>query len=157
LTIWRDYPLLRENRSGRFLSGLPIISALPAEKNHSDENRAQAPFSLSDSRRILKEDERKNHFPNLEPIRFPLDPECAAMPKEAKLGLILGVGLVLLITILMFRRDREQKMPPPVPATVAAEARQPIQLSPTSLTATVPTTNASGRTVPITDKGVRRE
>ncbi len=54
------------------------------------------------------------------------------MPKDAKFGLILGLGLVLLITVIFFRRDREEKDARPPQASVAAEAHKPVQLSPTS-------------------------
>ena len=38
------------------------------------------------------------------------------MPKDAKFGLILGIGLVILIAVLFFRKDRDAVAPAPASA-----------------------------------------
>ena len=43
------------------------------------------------------------------------------MPNDAKLGLIVGVGLVILVAVVFFRKD-SSAAPPPAPAAAAPDA-----------------------------------
>jgi hypothetical protein len=42
------------------------------------------------------------------------------MTNDAKLGLVVGIGLVILIAIIFFRKDPAAARAAPTPATVAA-------------------------------------
>lgn len=42
------------------------------------------------------------------------------MTNDAKLGLVVGIGLVILIAIVFFRKDTPVARAAPTPATVAA-------------------------------------
>jgi len=42
------------------------------------------------------------------------------MTNDAKLGLVVGIGLVILIAIVFFRKDSAAARAAPTPATVAA-------------------------------------
>jgi hypothetical protein len=42
------------------------------------------------------------------------------MTNDAKLGLVVGIGLVILIAIVFFRKDPAAARAAPAPATVAA-------------------------------------
>jgi hypothetical protein len=61
--------------------------------------------------------------------------ESETMPQDAKLGLILGVGLVILIAVLFFHRDQGRSIPPASSPSVSSRAGSPAQ------TATPGTTN----------------
>jgi hypothetical protein len=80
-----------------------------------------------------------------------------AMPRDAKLGLILGLGLVLLITVIFFRHGSSQQDARPVPATMASANKRPIQLSPTSLNSTLPITSTNdGSVAPLSPTTAQR-
>jgi hypothetical protein len=48
------------------------------------------------------------------------------MPKDAKFGLILGIGLVILIAVLFFRKDQDRPGHPPTSPPVSASSSVPV-------------------------------
>lgn len=51
------------------------------------------------------------------------------MPSDAKFGLIVGIGLVILVAVVFFRRDPSGSVPPPA-AVSAQEAPRANAMSP---------------------------
>jgi nucleoid-associated protein YgaU len=59
-----------------------------------------------------------------------IDSESPTVPNDAKLGMIAGMGLVITIAVVFFRRDGQPSPPPPQPSATAVNPYGPPQPPP---------------------------